>query len=567
MNDDTLTQDALVFKEANKDVRDLVASAFTKRIRDYDMPNSINVPTNLRTYDGTTNPADHLTVFMGTWTYTNFPSRHGVEFSKSRYQGQPADARREKGNTTSDGPLVGFAGQISWPLGLITLPVTVKDYRSHVSKTIIAEFMIIRAPSPYNIILGWQGMMKLRAVASTLHALLKFETQGGVAIVRGLNKACPKDIYPLPEIDHKIESLEGFKLKCILDTYKGYHQIRMGQEDEEKTSFHTEQGIFCYEKMSFELKNAEATYQRLMDNMFTSQLGRNIEIYVDDMVIKSKNEGNLISDIAEIFDTLCKANMKLNPKKCTFGVEIRQFLRYMITNEGIQANPKKVQAIINMASPRTLCEELKSHLQSLPALTIPRPKETLVLYLAAPTEAIRAVLLTNKGNVQRSIYFMSRALQGLEINYPSLEKVALTLVHTARRLCRYFQAHTICVLIDQPIRQVLLKPKNSRHLAKWAIELDEHKIIYKPCSAIKGQVIADFLAEPSTNNNATVEKVPHAYGKDKTSRWTLFTDGASRIEGSGAGLILTNPGGREITYALRSTLELPTKKLNTKPSW
>lgn len=171
-----------------------------------------------------------------------------------------------------------------------------------------------------------------------------------------LSKACPKDSYSLPEIDQKIESLDGFKLKCFLDTYKGYHQICMAKEDEEKTSFHTEQGTFCYEKMPFGLKNAGATYQRLMDNMFTSQLGRNIEIYVDDMVIKSKNEGKLISDISETFDTLRKANMKLNPKKCTFGMETGQFLGYMISNEGIQANPEKVHAIINMVSPRTLRE-------------------------------------------------------------------------------------------------------------------------------------------------------------------------------------------------------------------
>ncbi|GKB73827.1 reverse transcriptase domain-containing protein [Tanacetum coccineum] len=323
-----------------------------------------------------------------------------------------------------------------------------------------------------------------------------------------LNKACPKDSYPLPDIDQKIESLEGFKLKCFLDAYKGYHQIRMAKEDEEKTSFHTEQGTFCYEKMPFGLKNAGATYQRrLMDNMFTSQLGRNIEIYVDDMVIKSKNEGNLISDIVETFDTLRKANMKLNPKKCTFGVETGQFLGYMITNEGIKANPEKVQAIINMTSPRTLREvqalngklaalgrflakstekslpffktlkgclnkkefqwsaeaetafqELKNHLQSLPALTIPRSGDTLVLYLAPAAEAISAVLLTARGNVQKPIYFVSMALQGAEVNYPILEKVALALVHVARRLRRYFQVHSICVLTDQPIRQVLLKP-------------------------------------------------------------------------------------------------------------
>ena len=150
-----------------------------------------------------------------------------------------------------------------------------------------------------------------------------------------LNKACPKDSYPLPEIERKIESLEGFKLKCFLDAYKGYHQIRMAKEDEEKTSFHTEQGTFCYVKMSFGLKNVGATYQRLMDNVFSDQPGRNIEVYVDDMVIKSKNENYLISDIAETFNTLNKANMKLNPKKYTFWVETGQFLGYVITNKGI----------------------------------------------------------------------------------------------------------------------------------------------------------------------------------------------------------------------------------------
>ncbi|GKD34857.1 reverse transcriptase domain-containing protein [Tanacetum coccineum] len=226
-----------------------------------------------------------------------------------------------------------------------------------------------------------------------------------------------------------------------------------------------------------------------------------------------------------------------------------------------------------MTSPRTLCEvqalndastkkdfqwsteaetafqELKNHLQSLPTLTIPRPGETLVLYLAAATEAISAVLLTDKGNVQKPIYFVSRALQGAEINYPSLKKVALALVHVVRRLRLYFQAHTICVLTDQPIRKVLLKPKNSGRLAKWAIELGEHEIVYKPRSVIKGQVLADFLTGFPTNNNDTMEKAPHTSGKGRTPTWTLFTIGASRMEGSEAGLILTDPDGQEITYA------------------
>ncbi|GJT41769.1 reverse transcriptase domain-containing protein [Tanacetum coccineum] len=174
-----------------------------------------------------------------------------------------------------------------------------------------------------------------------------------------LNKACPKDIYPLPEIDQKIESLEGYKLKCFPDAYKGYHQIRMAKVDEEKTLFHTKHGTFCYEKMLFVLKNARATYQRLMDQTFSNQLGRNIEIYVDDMVIKSRNECCFISDIQETFETLRITNMKLNPKKCTFRAESR--LGYMITNEGIKANPEKSTSYNCLGLPEipTRCSGIK----------------------------------------------------------------------------------------------------------------------------------------------------------------------------------------------------------------
>nr|GFB46293.1 reverse transcriptase domain-containing protein [Tanacetum cinerariifolium] len=92
-----------------------------------------------------------------------------------------------------------------------------------------------------------------------------------------LNKACPQDYYPLPEIDWKVESLCGYPFKCFLDAYKGYHQIQMAATDEEKTAFHTGQGVYCYTKMPFGLKNVGATYQRLMDKAFENQMGRNIE--------------------------------------------------------------------------------------------------------------------------------------------------------------------------------------------------------------------------------------------------------------------------------------------------
>ncbi|GJX97490.1 reverse transcriptase domain-containing protein [Tanacetum coccineum] len=176
--------------------------------------------------------------------------------------------------------------------------------------------------------------------------------------------------------------------------------------------------------------------------------------------------------------------------------------------------------------------------------------ETLILYLTTSTEAISVILLIDRGNVQKPIYFISRVLQGKEVNYPNLKKVALALVHAARQLRRYFQAHTICFLTDQPIRQVLLKPENSGRLAKWAIELGEHDIIYKPCLAVKGHILADFLAESPMIDKPEVENVVSTSRRDIQPRWTLSTDCASSVEGYGAGLILTYPNGHEITYAL-----------------
>nr|GEU61092.1 reverse transcriptase domain-containing protein [Tanacetum cinerariifolium] len=141
-----------------------------------------------------------------------------------------------------------------------------------------------------------------------------------------LNKACPQDCYPLPEIDCKVESLCGYPFKCFLDGYKGYHQIQLAEADEEKTDFHTGQRVYCYTKMPFDLKNAGATYQRLIDQAFKGQIGRNIEVYVDDFVVKIYTEAEMMRDIEETFRTLRKVNMKLNPKKCSFGLAEGVFL-------------------------------------------------------------------------------------------------------------------------------------------------------------------------------------------------------------------------------------------------
>ncbi|GKB24145.1 reverse transcriptase domain-containing protein [Tanacetum coccineum] len=109
-----------------------------------------------------------------------------------------------------------------------------------------------------------------------------------------------------------------FKLKCFLDAYKGYHQIQMADGVEDKTAFFIEKGVLSYRKMPFGLKNARETYQRLVDKVFNEQIRRNLEAYVDDMVIKSAFEEDTLMDIQETFDRLRSINMKLNPNKCSF---------------------------------------------------------------------------------------------------------------------------------------------------------------------------------------------------------------------------------------------------------
>ena len=171
-----------------------------------------------------------------------------------------------------------------------------------------------------------------------------------------LNKTCLKDSYPLPRIDQLVDSTTGHKLLSFMDAFSGYNQIRMDGVDQEKTSFVISQGLFCYEVMPFGLKNAGATYQRLVNHMFHPQIERNVEVYVDDMLVKSLDEEEHLDDLQEIFDTLRRLSMKLNPNKCVFRVSSEKFLRFMVSHRGIEANPKKIKAILNMKPPQSIKE-------------------------------------------------------------------------------------------------------------------------------------------------------------------------------------------------------------------
>ncbi|XP_071695590.1 uncharacterized protein [Rutidosis leptorrhynchoides] len=255
----------------------------------------------------------------------------------------------------------------------------------------------------------------------------------------------------------------------------------------------------------------EVKYQTWVANPVMDQIGRNLEAYVDDIVIKSHTEEKKLRDIQETFASLRKINMKLNPKKCMLGVEEEKFLGHIVTERGIKANPKKIQAIEDMKSSASKKDVQRLH-GCLAALTrflskaaeksLPFMKEgeTMILYLAVSKEAVSSVLIAERNGVQMPIYFVSKILQLSETNYPLIHRMVYALVHTARRLRR---------------------------------------------NAVKGQILEDFLLETNEKVEYDNKMAPQQHV------WELHTDGASSEEGTGAGLVLTSPDGEEYTYALK----------------
>ena len=322
-------------------------------------------------------------------------------------------------------------------------------------------------------------------------------------------------------------------------------------------------------------------------------LGRNVRAYVDDMLVTSQERVRHTADLKELFATIAKYRLKLNPEKCVFGVEAGKFLGFMLTERGIEANPDKCATIIAMRSPTSMkevqqltghmaallrfvsaggdkdhpyfqclkrnnrfvwtteCETaflgLKEYLATPPVLCKPRAGVPLRLYFAVTEWAISSVLVQKQDQVQRPIYFVSKVLQGPETRYQSLEKAVLVVVLSARRLRHYFQSFTVVVMTDLPIQKVLQKPDVAGRMVRWAVELSEFDIQYEPRGAIKGQVYADFLAELSPGSTQQEMEVG--------SQWMLSVDGSSNQQGSGAGIVLEVPNGVLIEQSLRFTFK------------
>ncbi|GMH26334.1 hypothetical protein Nepgr_028177 [Nepenthes gracilis] len=388
-----------------------------------------------------------------------------------------------------------------------------------------------------------------------------------------VNKAYPKDSFPLPRIDQLKDSTSRHELLSFMDAYSGYNQIRIDPEDEEHTSFMTDQGTYCYKMMPFGLKNAGATYQRLVNKMFKAQIGRNVEVYVDDMLVKSKVASHHVNELDETFQILRRHGMKLNPVKCTFGVTSGKFLGFIKLTGRIAALSRFLAKSAEKYLPffkalrgtkshgfkwNEECDEafseLKTYLSSAPLLSSPHEGEDLYLYLATSTSALSSVLVAEHEGKQQPVYYVSRVLTDVEARYPHAEKMALVLVYAARKLRPYFQSHRIVVLTDQPLKSILQKPETLGRLVKWAVELGEFDLEFRPRPALKGQALADFIVEAAMSAREE-DSNPGGTEGDDSPTWTLNVDGSSTQTGSGAGIVLRTPEGVEIVYSV--TLAFP----------
>ncbi|XP_061372971.1 uncharacterized protein LOC133315384 [Gastrolobium bilobum] len=263
-----------------------------------------------------------------------------------------------------------------------------------------------------------------------------------------------------------------------------------------------------------------------MNEVFKDLIGNSVEVYIDDMIAKSQTPEEHRSHLQGVFDRLRKYNMRLNPSKFAFGVPAGNFLGFMLTKRGI--------------------EEFKRALSCPPVLTKPGSSETLYFYLAVGAEAISATLVRELKEGQLPVYFVSKVLQGAELRYQQVEKVALTLIFAARRLRPYFQCHLITVRTNQPIRQILHKPDLAGRMMSWAIELSEYQISYERRTSIKAQALTDFIAEMTH----TCAAASQATETPRLAMWKLYVDGSTNAKGTGAGMIIENPDGVAMEHSL-----------------
>ncbi|KAG9453450.1 hypothetical protein H6P81_006354 [Aristolochia fimbriata] len=397
-----------------------------------------------------------------------------------------------------------------------------------------------------------------------------------------------------------VDATTGHDALSFMDGSSGYNQIRMDPKDEELTAFRTPKGIFCYKVMPFGLKNAGATYQRAMQNIFDDFLHKRVECYVDDLVVKTKLRADHLLDLRAVFERLRRFQLKMNPLKCAFGVTSGKFLGFLVHHRGIKIDQSKIDAIQKMPEPRNVSElksfqghvayirrfisnlagrsqpfsrllkkgtpfewddscrnafnNIKAYLTKPPVLVAPIVDKPLLLYIAAQEKSVGALLAQcDEDNKERSLYYRSRTLVGAELNYTPIEKTCLALVFAVQKLRHYLLTHsTKLISRADPLKYIMSRPILSGRLAKWALLLSEFEIDFVPQRAIKGQALANFLADhPILAEWEISEELPdeEIFLVEILPHWEMYSDGVARRSGAGARVLFISPNKDLLPYS------------------
>ncbi|XP_027174389.1 uncharacterized protein LOC113774008 [Coffea eugenioides] len=385
---------------------------------------------------------------------------------------------------------------------------------------------------------------------------------------RDLNNACPKDGFPLSMTELMIDATTGHEVLSFIDVSSRYNQIRLAPKDEELTAFRTPKSIYCYKVMPFGLKNAGATYQRAMQSIFDDMLHKNIECYVNDLVVKSKKRSNHLEDLRQVFDRLRRYQLKMNPLKCAFGVTSGKFLGFVVRHRSIEIDQAKIDAILRMPEPRDI-HELKSFQGRLAYL------RRFISNLAGRCQPFSCLMkkdvsfqwaeaCSNAFNSIKSYLMKAPVLAALIHGKPLLlyitaqeRSVGALLAQEnnegKEKLKHYFQAHSVRLISRaNPIKYVTSRPVLSDRLVRWYLQLQQFEIIYVPQKAVKGQVLADFLADhPIPAEWELSDDLPD---KDVLlveirPPWKMYFDGAAHRHRVGLGIVFVTPDGGIMLYS------------------
>ncbi|KAK2998958.1 hypothetical protein RJ639_023927 [Escallonia herrerae] len=396
-----------------------------------------------------------------------------------------------------DMPLYGFSNHPVVCEGVIALPVTVGAPPNQAK--LMLDFVVVRVPSAYNAILGRTALNQLRAVVSTYHMKMKFPMENGVGEVKG-DHVVARQCYMASCRNRANETL-------MIEDLRDGTKVERGKPAEDLVDIELYPG------------NQEKTVR----------VGTGLS---DDLKLKLVD---LLRSYSDIFAWTASDMPGIDPEA------IRKAKDFEWTEECQKS-----------------FEELKRYLSSPPLLTKPVTGEDLFLYLSISEVAVSTVLIREEEGKQRPVYYISKVLQDVETRYPRIDKVALTLVTSARKLRPYFQSHTIVVLTDQPLGKVLQNPDASGRLVNWSVELGEFDIKYQPRTAIKAQALSDFVVE------CTISEDPQQLILSEVSDpWLLYVDGSSKVGNSGARLILISPKKFKIDVLYKKSFSLPYLKCLT----